>query len=114
MQTKALEIRDIGTFIPVIATLMLATGKREIQEGYLLRRNGYSQIHPSVMICRMGANGAKGCASYDPYGWSDSRTMLTAHEWIEKHWDKIESGDVIDVQFILGETAKPKKSERTS
>jgi hypothetical protein len=50
--------------------------------------------------------------AYDPYDWRGARTKPNAHLWITEHWHEIADGDVIDVQFILGETAVPKCSER--
>ena len=38
--------------------------------------------------------------------------MRTAHEWLREHFDEIEDGGVVDVEFILGERAEPKRSER--
>jgi len=38
--------------------------------------------------------------------------MLKAHEYIEKCFDELESGAVVDVEYILGETNKMKQSER--
>lgn len=49
-------------------------------------------------------------ACYDPFLWND-RTFATAHHYIIEHWDNLEYGAVIDVEFILGETDEPKKSE---
>jgi hypothetical protein len=34
------------------------------------------------------------------------------HHWLLDHWGEIKSGDVVDVEFILGETATLKVSER--
>ena len=51
--------------------------------------------------------------AYDCYDWAkDMRTKGTAHNFIAEHWHELSDGDVIDVQFILGETDKPKASER--
>lgn len=49
------------------------------------------------------------CA-YDPYDWGD-RTMTVAHQYIESNFDQLNNGDVVDVEFILGETSVPKRSE---
>lgn len=38
--------------------------------------------------------------------------MTVAHKNIEEQFDHLESGSVIDVEFILGQTPAPKKSER--
>ena len=48
---------------------------------------------------------------YDPYNWDNLRTMGNAHHYIAEHWDELHDGDVIDVQFILGETTAKKLSE---
>ena len=50
-------------------------------------------------------------AANDPHEWN-SRTMTAAHVYIEMHWSELSDGDVVDVEFILGETAQQKKSER--
>lgn len=51
-------------------------------------------------------------AEYDSFNWSNARTMHVAHEYLKEHFDDLESGAVIDVEFILGETETPKRSER--
>jgi len=121
MQAKALELRDEGTFIPVLAVDMnpvpAVAGeledrlmwRREAQR-YLLRRCGYPcDGEPNVVITRMAAHGDP--ASNDPYSWG-GRTFPVAHKYIIDNWDKLRDGDVVDVQHILGETPAPKLSER--
>jgi hypothetical protein len=41
-----------------------------------------------------------------------SHTMTTAHVWLAEHFEAVEDGAVVDVQFIRGETGAPKVSER--
>src|SRR5262249_55810951 len=88
-------------------------------EFFLLRRAGYAehQIRPSnypaptepyIILCKL----VEVEAHYDPFDWPRNRTMTTAHRHIINHWDELTSGDVIDVEFILGETKEPKQSER--
>jgi hypothetical protein len=98
MQIKLLEIRDEGTFISAFAFQI----SRE--DGYLARRAGYGA--PLIMLGRLHG----GECMYDPCNWS-GRTLPLAHEWIMHHWDEIKDHDVVDVQWILGETAAPKQSE---
>lgn len=114
MITKALEIRDRGTFIPVIAIKMVPDdGMDHEPERYLLRRSGYGFDDPCVVLCRMECSGVDRNATYDPYSWGGgARTYQVAHQYIIGHFDELESGDVVDVEFILGETSKPKISER--
>jgi hypothetical protein len=37
--------------------------------------------------------------------------MSTAHNFIAEHWAELNSGDVVDVEYILGETSAPKDFE---
>ena len=104
MITKLFEIRDRATFIPVLATKI----EHETEaQSYLLRRCGFLPSTPYIFMCRI--NGGEGYA--DPYDWM-GRTLQTAHEYMVKHWDELKDGDVIDVEFILGETKVKKVSER--
>jgi hypothetical protein len=106
MLVKTLEIRDEATFIPVICIHPVADNEAQ---RYLLRRDGYSGDSDENCIILIDAQ-CRGVA-YDPYEWPN-RTKRTAHDYIRNNWDKLKDGDVIDVQFILGETEKPKVSER--
>jgi hypothetical protein len=117
MITKALEIRDRHTFIPVIAVKMVPDHvfryDETNQERYLLRRAGYGFDDSCVILCRMECSGTDRNATYDPYSWGGaSRTMTVAHDYIQKNFDSLISGDVIDCEYILGETKQPKQSER--
>lgn len=79
------------------------------EELFLIRRAGYSGevIHPAVLFGH--AQGGK--FEYNPVAWGD-RTFQTAHQYICENFNALGSGDVIDVEFVLGETKEPKKSER--
>lgn len=106
MKVKTLELRDRNTFIPVLAVDM--NPGSDAAERYLLRRAGYAcDGEPIILLVKLDG----GKSSYDPYKWGD-RTFKTAHLHIEQNWGKLISGDVIDVEFILGETAERKLSEK--
>ena len=106
MQVKALEIRDEGTFIPALAVNMNPDGEGQ---RYLLRRCGYAcDGRANIILTRLDGNGK---ATNDPYEWG-GRTWPVAHNYIIEHWEELRDGDVVDVSFILGETDKPKLSER--
>lgn len=96
---KSLEIRDKATFIPALA-IQVSGG-----DGYLFRRAGFDR--PIVYLIHLIS---ERCA-FDPFTWAD-RTMTTAHQYIEKEFDSLSDGDVIDVEFILGESSVKKLSER--
>lgn len=106
MITKLFEIRDKATFIPIMATL---TFTHNNEQRYLLERAGYLLGNEQVILTRI--EGGIGKSSCYPYDWSN-RTMQVAHEYISKKFNILNDGDVIDVEFILGETKEKKISER--
>jgi hypothetical protein len=112
MRVKLLELRDEGTFIPLLAIDMNPAGTESEAQRYLLRRCGYPcDGRPNVAITHLRCGGDP-CTN-DPYHWGESRrTYFVAHNWIIDHWNELEDGAVVDVQFILGETKQPKRSER--
>ena len=109
METKLFEVRDRGTMIPAIGTKMTATDPRGIA---LLRRAGYDPfaMHGSALILFTDAQGGR-IAHYDEFEFGSARTMSVALQFIRRNWSKLESGDVVDVEFILGETATKKEPE---
>jgi hypothetical protein len=123
MEIKLFEIRDRMTFIPCFGILMApseakaappcghgaALWSQGLAETFLLRRAGFSFDAPLVLFGRLEG----GECQYDPYDWrGDTRTMRFAHRYIQANWPKLRSGDVIDIEFILGETKTSKESER--
>ena len=117
MIAKALEIRDEGTFIAALAVDMNPTPNAHLKtdweaQQYLLRRCGYPcDGRPNVILTRLDGNGQ---ATNDYYEWGNRRTWRVAHQYIIEHWTELKDGDVVDVQFILGETNKLKVSERAT
>lgn len=115
-EVKYFEVRDRATFMPVMAVRLR---NRTPQEFALLRRAGYSAeqigaptgapgFEPYVILITL--DGVR--AQYDPYGWSGvGITLPTAHQYIIRNWAALSSGDVVDVEFILGLTSAPKPSE---
>lgn len=105
METKLIEIRDRATFIAAVA---MRVAPANDQQRYLLRRSGYSDTWDDVILMPLDCTNV----NYDPYKWTGARTLHHAHLWIREHFDTLKDGDVVDVQFILGETGSPKQSER--
>jgi hypothetical protein len=108
MEAKTIEIRDVDTFIPALA-IQLA-GRDEAEE-YLLGRSGFSGASPwggpHVILMPLEDLGRAG---YDPT--FRGRTYSTVHLYLITHWSDVRSGQVLDVEFLRGETSKPKVSER--
>lgn len=70
------------------------------------QKDGYMGSDCIIMI-DAGCRGVQN----DPYDWN-LRTKQVAHAWIETNWEIIADGDVVDVEFILGESTTKKTSER--
>lgn len=109
MQNKLFEVRDRATFIPVMAIHI--DGNCTDQEDWLLRRSGYGKSEDRDYVYLIHLQTGEG--QYDPYKWGRcSRTLHEAHKYIIAHFDELQTGDVIDVEFILGESATKKTTER--
>lgn len=112
MKTKLFELRDRGTFIPVMAVQV--TPGDDFSENWLMRRAGYAPGDDCVILCRLSCSGVNNNATYDPYAWGQNpRTFLVAHKFIIENFDRLAPGAVVDVEFILGESTQSKVSERT-
>lgn len=106
IETKLFELRDRATFIPVIASRIAPYEWNSIADVYLAKRAGYGE--PLIFLARLegGSN-----AEWSSTDWS-TRTMQVAHDYIAERWSDLASGEVVDVEFILGLTSSPKVSER--
>lgn len=100
MNPKFVEIRDRATFIPALAFQI--RGK----DGYLARRAGFGETG-CVYLIKLSTEECQ----YDPFNWNN-RTMQTAHHWLTGNWENVVDGEVVDVEFILGESNVKKVSER--
>lgn len=114
MESKMFEIRDRGTFIPILATRL---GSPLDQEQWLLWKAGFGerleQQREYVMLCKIAGGSGHYAMTCDPFDWGQgNRTYFIAHRYIEKHFDELQPGQVVDVEYILGEKLEPKSSER--
>lgn len=106
VHAKVFEIRDRMSFIPVLAVEMASKIEAE---SYLFRRTGYPHEKPLVMVMRLTDLKAE----YSFNNWTN-RTMKNAHRYIQEFWPGLKTGDVVDVEYILGESLAVKESERFS
>lgn len=107
IEAKILEVRDTATCIPIVAFVIhydnLDTHtsedgiERAIRENKLRGHSGWHLDPLALHVCHL-ANGKCFCDAYD---WNN-RTMRTAHLILERDWDNIHSGDMIDVSKELG------------
>lgn len=104
-ETKFFEVRDSGTHIPIMATLLT---KGESWWCYQMRRAGWGPETKQVFVV---VNLLTMESQYDNQEWKSRRTMPNAHRFIEENWETLTSGDVIDVEYILGDTTVKKITE---
>lgn len=108
MEVKVLEVRDSGTFLPLICVRPFPDND---EQRYLLCRDGFSCDPNDNLVIVIDAHRYR--ASYNPHEWpGNSRTQPVAHRYITEHWNELKDGDVVDIEFILGISAAPKISER--
>lgn len=108
IETKTFEIRGESTFIPAICSRLAPSGDgiETEKERYILARSGFRDSPVHVLLTILSSFRC----SYAS-GLHGSAFLATAHEYIEGHWDSLNSGDVIDVDFISGTRAQPRRSE---
>ncbi|MCA1799907.1 MAG: hypothetical protein LC687_00310 [Actinobacteria bacterium] len=107
LDVKMFEVRDAATFIPVMATKLNVVS--DSQEDWLLHRGGFAKFEQYILYTSLVGHNYK--TFYDPFDHT-SRTHHYAHLYIHEHWGELGSGDVIDVEFIMKQTERPKTSER--
>jgi hypothetical protein len=109
MEVKLLELRDAGTFIPL---LCINLGNADDKAAYyLMRRCGYPlDGRPNIAITHLSCDIRAGGITNDPHQWG-GRTYPVGHDYIIDHWHELKNGSVIDVRFILCETPEPCLSE---
>lgn len=107
MEVKVLEIRDSATFFGMLCINMNPDNPAQ---RYLMRRVGYPcNGKPNIAVCHVRCSNDP--ITNDPYQHG-GRTYPVAHNYIIENWTALRDGDVIDVEFILGETKTKKQSER--
>ena len=108
---KFLEIRDRATCITAIAVKFSPESE---QERWLLMTAGFGNlvVEQQEYVLFGSINGGARDIFTDPYKQQD-RTMHTAHLFVRKNFDDLKNGQAIDVEFILGETDKPKTTDNT-
>lgn len=109
MITKTFEVRDRGTFIPLLAVKLRPACE---EDRYLLARSGYGtteEIQSEYVVMWRLSGGKASCQPSELAG--DTRTLVVAGNHIILNFDQLQSGAVIDVEYLLGMTDAPKKSE---
>lgn len=107
MEIKVLEVRDVATTMRVMA-IRLADVTNDIATTEIIKIAGYAPaLSNMILVINLGEPRVE----YSAYSWRGSRTMRYAHEYIEENFNELKNGDVVDVEFILGETQEKKLPE---
>lgn len=110
-QVKLFEIRDEGTTMVCMA---VKPDPQDDGERWCYARTGYGvdaqDQRKYVLLAPLA--GGEGNLTCDPFKHGPARTLQVAHQYIIDMWYELSSGEVIDVQFIEGETETAKRSER--
>jgi hypothetical protein len=80
MEIKTFEIRDNGTFIPVMVIHGVVADIEE-PDYFLIRNAGWAEYQEFFYL--MNLHDCR--AQFDPYKWGGCRTMLNAHKYIREH-----------------------------
>jgi hypothetical protein len=75
----------------------------------MLARCGFET--PGDYILIGNPDGGEFEMTYDSHNDKLSSTRRTADRYIREYWGVLKSGDVVDTEYIRGETKVPKKSE---
>lgn len=108
MRAKTIEIRDKATFIPALAIRLDPVNARD---RWLLARAGFGRTAEAQGGYTLLVHLSNLQIRYDWASWTN-RTMQEAHRYVHKMFDELEPGEVVDVEYILGFTNRPKASER--
>jgi len=117
IETKILELRDHGTFIPIIA-LRVRNERSGSQEDWLLGKCGWGPQQEGFYLFSAADDGRHFAISCgDPeylhmQSFPADRTFTTTFTYVSSHWDEFETGDVVDVRVILGEAQQPVTTDR--
>lgn len=127
IETKAFQVRDAGTNISIVAfkAKVRAVGNLSSEEAetkILARAGFHGSATSEIVVVKLSDDQVR----YDPFGWpAHGRTMKAAHMALSERehpdfirerfracaFDQLESGSVIDVEWLLGETNVIKEFE---
>lgn len=110
MEVKTFEVRDSMTCISALA---IKAGARDEAERWLWSRAGFGESakEQSCYVLVANIDSGTGKLTCDPWA-QRSGTMREAHTYIDAHFDELENGAVVDVEYIRGDTDAPKISDR--
>lgn len=106
VDAKMLAVMDRGTHIPLIA---FKVSPNTMKECVMLERHDFGvNPHEHTFFYDISS----GTCSHNPYKMEGSYTLTPACKHIRDNWGSINSGDLVDAEYIRGETSEPRIWER--
>lgn len=102
-ETKFVALLDRMTCIPCLAMRYTA---ENIGERAMFKRHGFGRSPDDRYTFFYLPN--FGTCSYDPNKLGDDYTAGTCCSYMRDHWEEIESGSVLDAEYLRGEKDEPK------
>lgn len=116
-EVKFLEIRDKapdGKDIAIYAMAVKLPTTQDMQVRFILSRAGFGDQadEQGWYILLMDVFAGRGTFSSDEFRHegATARTINTAHAYLYDHWADVTSGQVIDVQYLIGKRKAPVES----
>lgn len=103
--SKLIAVMDRCTRIPIIAFKLYPESAEEF---VMFKTHGFGDNPEQYTFFYDIVSGK---CSYNAYGMGDSYTLTPACVHIRDHWDEVESGTVIDAEYLRGETTHPRTWE---
>ena len=97
-ETKIFAIHDVMTLVSMMVQRLVP---ETLQEELILSRAGYREIDNYFFFSTF--RDEMGEFTYDVYKLENQRSFGTAARYIKQNWDELESGELIDIEYILGE-----------
>lgn len=121
MEIKLFEVRSAGTFYAVMAIWL---SPRNEAERYLLQRSGYGTCDVETDQYVIAGPIDPSCGpnagdmlhfSYSDFAWEGKHhdnLMAWLCDYLRERFSELESGQVIDYDFIHGRRESPRQSDR--
>jgi hypothetical protein len=113
MISKVFELRSPATLIVILATRLSA---ENLQSATLLFHSGYGRypkdIENYILVTPLDGGG-NDVATTDPYMHKIEEIRI-AHIYLREHFDELDNGSVIDIDYIQGNTNEPKETDMSS
>ena len=104
LEIKFVEVVDIATCIPCLL-LKGNPSNMDNRQSWVWERGGWGDTQGIYLLPIQSPE----LTRYDAYSYKD-RTFKTVLLHAQENWNTINDGDVIDVEFVLGEKSAPKES----